>query len=225
MNNAELLLDSLTDEGIDKYTADYETEEHITIGKDRNITVPKSLRKIAVQFDHNIETVTFDCPRYWDGNDMSKMKVYIIYMRSDGKKGRYMATNIVADKSNNDVFHFDWTISRNVTEVKGNISFLVCIRDANDINVQKHWNSNINTEMVIGEGMECGVLDEPIQPDIMFQLLQLVDKKLDKNGHVPNKYLGTDGAGNVIEKEEPTGGTSTTVESITTSEIDEIMKG
>ena len=57
---AEELLDSLSEEEISAYTADSATEEHIVVGADRFITVPDSLKRIAVQFDHNIETVTFD---------------------------------------------------------------------------------------------------------------------------------------------------------------------
>ena len=39
-------------------------EPHIVIDDDRYIAVPKKLRRLAVQHDHNVETVTFDCPRY-----------------------------------------------------------------------------------------------------------------------------------------------------------------
>ena len=46
------------------YLARLEAEPHIVIGEDRFITVPSELKRIAVQYDHNIETVTFDCPRY-----------------------------------------------------------------------------------------------------------------------------------------------------------------
>ena len=38
-------------------------EQHIIINSDRSITVPTELKNIAVQNDHNIETVMFDCPR------------------------------------------------------------------------------------------------------------------------------------------------------------------
>ena len=64
MSQAEELLDSISVDDIALYTADPETEEHIVVGSDRFITVPNSLKRIGVQYDHNIETVTFDCPRY-----------------------------------------------------------------------------------------------------------------------------------------------------------------
>ena len=48
-------------------------EPHIVIGYDRVVTVPDQLKRLAVQYDHDIETVTFDCPRYWGKHDMSQM--------------------------------------------------------------------------------------------------------------------------------------------------------
>ena len=80
MGQADELLNSLSaNNGIYARTVDPSTEEHIVVGDDRVITVPDSLKRIAVQYDHNVETVTFDCPRYWDGLDMSQMAIYINY--------------------------------------------------------------------------------------------------------------------------------------------------
>lgn len=146
-------------------------EGNIAIGVDRIIKVPDGLKRIAVQFDHNIETVTFDCPRYWDGLDMSAMSVYINYRRSDKVIGCFKAVNVAVDESDTSVMHFDWTISKNVTMAKGPLSFLVCIKKADeDGNEENHWNSELNQEMYISEGLESG---EPIAeeyPDIIGQL-------------------------------------------------------
>ena len=90
MGRAEDLLNGLqntdTNNGISLLIAgeNTDTEPHFVINDNRVISVPSELRTIAVQYDHNIETVTFDCPRYWDGHDMSKMVVYINYERADG---------------------------------------------------------------------------------------------------------------------------------------------
>lgn len=71
MSQAEDLLDSLSEEESSYFAGTSPNERHIVIGKDRFITVPEELKKIAVQGDNNIETVTFDCPRYWDEHDLS----------------------------------------------------------------------------------------------------------------------------------------------------------
>ena len=128
-------------------------EEHIVIGADRHITVPKPLQRIAVQFDHDVETVTFDCPRYWDNIDMSTMTVYINYKLPDGTLDTYPAKNI---KAESDIMHFDWTISRNLTQYKGAITFLVCIKKTGTDGVEvNHGNSELCTDMYVSEGMEC----------------------------------------------------------------------
>ena len=87
MNQDEMLLRQVAASGT--YTTTQNNEPHILIGKDRVINVPMSLRRLGVMNDHNIETVTFDCPRYWDGVDMSNMRVYIDYTRSDKVIGSY----------------------------------------------------------------------------------------------------------------------------------------
>lgn len=142
MSLADEMLNALANEGI---------EPHIVIGTDRKITVPDELKKIAVQYDHNVETVTFDCPRYWDDNDLSKMIIYINFARSDGFQSMVIAKNVIVDNEDPDVIHFNWTITKEVTEVSGNIKFLVCIKDAPGC----HWNSEINTDMFVSPGMEC----------------------------------------------------------------------
>lgn len=146
-------------------------EAHIVIGKDRNITVPSPLRRIAVQYDHNVETVTFDCPRFWDGLDMSEMKIYINYLCADRKSGTYLAENIAPDKYFIDVMHFDWTISKNVSMAPGKIAFQVCIKKTDeDGNEQVHWNSEVNKDCFISESLDCDNTEvAELFPDIIEQ--------------------------------------------------------
>lgn len=176
MSNAEDLLNSLSDSGIALYTVDPDTEPHIVIDSDRYITVPDELKRIAVQYDHDVETVTFDCPRYWDGLDMSEMKIYINYLRSDKEVGAFIATNVVVDASDPSIMHFDWTISRNVTEVFGQIVFLVCIKKADDSgNEKNHWNSELCKSCTVSEGLE---LDEEVINEIYPDIIEAWRKQL-----------------------------------------------
>ena len=169
MSEAENLLNTLSDEGV---SATATTEEHIVVNADRTVTVPESLRDIAVQFDHNIEMVTFDCPRYWDGNDLSVMNIYINYKRPDNGIGCTLVDNVVVDEADDSTMHFDWTISGDVTLVKGTISFLVCAKKVDiDGNEKLHWNSKLNQQLVISEGLECTESVISRNPDIITQLL------------------------------------------------------
>lgn len=170
MSKADELLNSLSDEDISLQLVNPETEPHIVIGEDRIVSVPKELQRIAVQYDHDVETVTFDCPRYWDDLDMSKMSIYINYMRKDRYVACYKATDITVDAADSNTMHFNWTISRNVSEVKGELKFLVCIKkgDAEGYEVN-HWNSELNNEMYISEGLEVEPSIFDPYPDIIGQ--------------------------------------------------------
>ena len=150
--------------------------EHIVVGSDRYITVPESLQKIGVQFDHNAETVTFDCPRYWDGHDLSKMKVYINYMRPNDSFGAYLCSDAEIDSVDDTIMHFNWTISGHVTEFAGPLSFLVCICDVDQNgDATTHWNSELNTQLYISSGMKCRDAILGRYPDIITQLLNRMD--------------------------------------------------
>ena len=170
MSKADELLNSLSEDDISLQLANPETEPHIIIGEDRVISVPKELQRIAVQYDHDVETVTFDCPRYWDDLDMSKLNIYINYMRKDRYVGCYKATDITVDGADSNIMHFNWKISRNVSEVVGELKFLVCIKksDAEGYEVN-HWNSELNTEMYISQGLEAEESIFDAYPDIISQ--------------------------------------------------------
>lgn len=170
MSKADELLNSLSENDISLQLANPETEPHIVIGEDRIISVPEELRRIAVQFDHDVETVTFDCPRYWDGLDMSELSIYINYMRKDRYVACYKATDIVVDNADPNIMHFNWTVSRNVSEVKGELKFLVCIKKGDSEGYEvNHWNSELNTEMYISEGLEVEPSIFDPYPDIISQ--------------------------------------------------------
>lgn len=167
MSQAEELLNSLTE----TYSATGE-EPHIVIDTDRFIHVPDELKRLGVQYDHHVETVTFDCPRYWDDHDLSEMKVYVTYMRSDGEIGSAEAKNLTVDTYDGNIMHFDWTIDGHVTEVKGQLSFLVCIRKADSEGIEtNHWNSELNTEAYISQGLERTETILKQYPDVVEQML------------------------------------------------------
>ena len=173
MSKAEDLLNSLTEEEEGAVVTVSSNEPHIVVGLDRFITVPDQIKKIGVQYDHDIETITFDCPRFWDGNDLSTMKIYINYMREDGHVGMYLCDIVSIE---DDIMHFNWTISGEVTQIKGSISFLVCIKRVDsDGNEERHWNSELCQDLYVSEGMECQESILYRYPDIITQLLTRMD--------------------------------------------------
>lgn len=168
MSQAEELLTSLNATEL----LSVESEEpHIVIDDNRIITVPDKLKRLAVQYDHDIETVTFDCPRYWDNLDMSQMKIYINYLRSDTYTGTYKAQNITVDASDDTIMHFTWTVSKNVSMVFGKIVFLVCVRKTDESgNEVNHWNSELCKDCYVSEGLEVdGEELKELYPDVIDQ--------------------------------------------------------
>ena len=182
MSKAEELLNTLAITETTNARLSTTDEPHLVIGPDRVITVPTELKRLAVQFDHDVETVTFDCPRYWDEHDMSQMHIYINYLRPDKETGIFKAQNIVVDETDSNVMHFDWTISRNVSEVPGQLVFLVCIKKADEEGNEKtHWNSELCKACYISEGLEIdGEELKALYPDIIEQWYQEVVAVIDE---------------------------------------------
>lgn len=172
MSQALDLLNGLSPNEMSRLAGANPIEARIVIGEDRSIFVPPELRRIAVQFDHDIETVTFECPRYWDGHDMSEMAVSINYMRQDGYTDSYPAA--VTSVTEDGKMLFDWTISGNVTEVSGKLSFLVCIEktDVETGDLLHHWSSELSQDMYVSSGMKCKAAPITRDPDLVSQILQ-----------------------------------------------------
>ena len=141
-------------------------EPHIIINSDRSVTIPEELKNIAVQYDHNIETVTFDCPRYWDGNDLSEMIVNINFVRPDKYEDTYVCKNVTVDSDDPNIMHFDWTISSSVTEVSGALTFIVCVRKSYiDGETSQVWHSQKCDACTILPGLKCDKVAIPSDPE------------------------------------------------------------
>ena len=115
MGKAEKLLSTLNVDDPELRPVSPSYEKHVVIGEDRTITVPKELQRVAVQYDQDMSGITFNMPRYSDGIDMSKMKVYVNYFRPDGSPGTYLADDVTIDKDNPDFMSFSWIIRNQVT--------------------------------------------------------------------------------------------------------------
>ena len=158
-------------------------EPHIIIGTDRFITVPTSLRRIAVEHDHNVETVTFECPRYWDEHDLSTMAIYINYVLSNGYADSYPADNVAVE---DDVMFFTWTIKREVTQVSGSIKFIVCAKNTDDQgNESNHWNSELCEDMYVSKGLETTPQIASEYQDLITELLLSIKNT---SNHIKNSY-------------------------------------
>lgn len=209
MSQAEDLLNNLSAEDIALYTSNPDTEEHIIIDNNRYITVPESLRRIAVQYDHRIETVTFDCPRYWDNNDLSAMNIYISYLRPDRVAGIYLANNVRIDEKDPNIIHFEWNIGEEMSMVSGEVKFSVSAKRKTDTETSEiRWYSEINDQMYVSEGIDGSDSVVAGHPDIINELISRMDGVVSANTPILDTTLTQFGfaadagvAGNAIDKE------------------------
>lgn len=146
------------------------SKERVVIGSDRYMVVPDSLKKLGVQYDHNVNSISFDCPRYSeDGIDMSEMNPFVTYMKTDGSVGMCACENI---NHTDDRLYFDWPIKRDATAVNGSLACVVCIKKADDKGVEEnHWNSEMCSEFFVNEGLDCTADTYEKNKDIITQLL------------------------------------------------------
>ena len=146
MSLAENLLNSL-DNSARLSTGE---EPHIVVGEDRVITVPQKLKLIAVKGDKDIETVTIDCVRFWDGHDLATFSISIYYTLPNGKTSTYTPNKkTIYD----DYFSFDWLIGQKITSYVGGLKFWVVAQQANANGViSRQWSSLKNSEMSIADG-------------------------------------------------------------------------
>ena len=155
MSRVDTLLDNIDENG--ETVALTDSEPHIVVGSNRFILVPQELKRIGVQHDHNVETVTFDCIRYWDEHDLSTMVIHINFRAANGYVDEYQVTDVVVDDNDPNTMHFTWTIGEDVTQAAGSIAFLVCIRDTEDVaSATVHWNSETNKDMYVSPGIRVG---------------------------------------------------------------------
>lgn len=178
MDQTTELLNSLSDEEL--AAAEAESKPHVVVGADRFITVPQQIKRVAVQYDHDVETLTFDCPRYWRGLDFSvttEFVIYLNYILGDGTMGSDVATNVAVDDTDDSIIHFDWTITNFITQFKGNITFLVCVKKVDeDGNEQHHWNSELNKDLYVSEGLECTETVAELYPDVITRVLTTIER-------------------------------------------------
>lgn len=160
---------SASDESV-SYLAD--EEPHIIIDGTRKIIVPNALKLIAVQGDKDIETVTFDCVRYWDGNDLSSFAIYINYILPNKAEGTYIPQNVTRF---DDIFSFEWKIGKEITHTKGSLTFWIVAKLTNDdADVIKQWSSLQNSECTIAQGGDKTYVPESqTDKDVISQVLSV----------------------------------------------------
>ncbi|MFR7529615.1 MAG: hypothetical protein ACLUU0_06415, partial [Anaerostipes hadrus] len=115
-------------------------------------TIQNEGEKNLVQFDHNSERKTFECPRYVEGHDMLNCNRVIVNYLDNDLPGVYEVDDLTMKDTN--TVMFSWLISSNATQKTGNIFFAItfmCVQTNGDVTYR--WNTAINQGLKVIEGM------------------------------------------------------------------------
>ena len=178
MSLAENLLNSISDNNNSnsRIAGSGSDEPHIVVDETRTIRVPSSLKTIAVKGDKEVETVTIDCIRFWDGHDLSNFDVFLNYTLPNGDDGTYVPESITR---NDDTFSFDWVIGREITIYSGQLVFWIVAKKLNaDETLDKQWSSFKNSECSIADGGSDEIYDptKPEDVDLVGQAISAAKK-------------------------------------------------
>lgn len=175
MSEIDEMLNAVAEESTSAGPGMGDSERYIVIGRDRYITVPDELKKIAVQYDDGVETVTVECPKTWDGWDLSSEgnTISVIYKRSDNVVGKDECKISTVHPATESVFYFEWNIKQHATYAAGNLTVLFCISGKIDGSEQpKEWRTELNDEdFYISEGLHGNDNIVNSHPDIISSLL------------------------------------------------------
>lgn len=137
----------------------------------RLITIPEKYKKLGVQSDEKAKRVWFRFPKLVGNNgiDLSEIGVRVNFRNANGDGDIYVVEDLTVD---GDYVIFSWEITREVTAYKGHISFVVCAVKSSSTGVVKNeWNTTLNKECEVLEGLE--VTEQIVQenPDIIEYIL------------------------------------------------------
>lgn len=221
-----------------------DSDKHFVIDPVTRTIKNQSGKLVLIQYDHNSERFTFECPRYVDGHDMSecnKVEIHFINTGTGNAKndGIYESKDLKVPDDNADIVTFSWLISQNATKYVGKLNFVVrfsCVTtevvDGETIStVDYAWNTGIYSDIAISKSIYNGeVLVEDYvdvleawKQDLYSEGLKIASVKqtttsTESGGTNIVTMTMTDGSTNVIKiqngAEGKDGSDGTTIESI-----------
>lgn len=167
------MADMTLEEALAAATVDDGTETaYCTVDDDtRLVTIPDKYKKLGVESDEKAKRVWFRFPKLVGNNgvDLSAIGVRINFRNANGDGDIYMVKDVTID---GDYVTFSWELTRKVTAYKGHVSFVVCaVKSATDGTIKNEWNTTLNKECEVLEGLE--VTEQIVQenPDIIEYIL------------------------------------------------------
>jgi len=130
--------------------------EYFIVNKDRTVTIPPGVKVVGVENDHNCKRVMFECPRYYDGYDLTQCTqhhVNFINLTAE-TQGRHNIDDITIDTADESIIHFSWLISSIATAKAGEVAFSLCFNSIDtDGNIEYEWNSAYTGGLMVEQGL------------------------------------------------------------------------
>jgi len=147
---------------------DPDIEPIIQINSDlRQIDIPSELYNIAVSGDHLSETIYFNVPRYFDGEDLSEHNCLIRYINAGGEYGESDICNIEVNATN---IKFGWAIDNMVTRYTGIIKFTVQFETVKN-GIEYQWQTTpAELHILAGLNIESTITNKD---DVLFRSLTI----------------------------------------------------
>lgn len=97
---------------------------------------------------------------------MSSMTVNINFVRFDDHEGTYVCKEVMVDADDPNIMHFDWTVSREVTEASGKLTVIVCLKKDNAGGLTSQvWHSQRCETFSVLPGLLCDSVTIPSDPE------------------------------------------------------------
>ena len=146
--------------------------EYCTVDDDtRLVTIPEKYKKLGTESDEKAKRVWFRFPKIVGNNgiDLSAISVRVNFRNANGDGDIYIVEDLTTD---GDFVIFSWELTRKVTAYKWNVSFVVCaVKSATDGTTKNEWNTTLNKECEVLEGLEVTEQINQENPDIIEYIL------------------------------------------------------
>lgn len=166
------MADMTLEEALAAATVDDATIEYCTVDDDtRLVTIPEKYKKLGVESDEKAKRVWFRFPKIVGNNgiDLSAIGVRVNFRNANGDGDIYIVDDLTVD---GDYVIFSWELKRKVTAYKGHVSFVVCaVKSATDGTTKNEWNTTLNKECEVLEGLEVSEQIAQENPDIIEYIL------------------------------------------------------
>lgn len=139
----------------------------------RVVTIPESDKIVLIQHDHNSEHITFECDRFVEDHDLSLCDIVEVHYNNIGSdsrrtnRGVYPVEDLKIHDSDDSKIQFTWIVSQNATMYKGILAFAVAFTCTNDGDIYYRWNTHINDDLVVSEGINNAESVENTYADVL----------------------------------------------------------